>query len=322
MSWKRLISDFAGKITCEAADTNVFDIHGGGIDLVFPHHENEIAQSCCALDAPRMANVWMHNGFLQVEGEKMSKSLGNFVTIRELLEQFHGNVVRLTMLKTHYRQPLDWSAKEARESEREIFEWGNLIYEQAADHSISGEDKTLVDEFVIEALCDDLNTSAAITAIRKLAASAKTDRSQTKKLYATLCWLGFRDLNKPGYFASKLTSYSPYIVKSEGFITAIKYRNLVANNFILDSEKLAANVKEGGVLLSISDDGRVDVDGGNSESAEIEALINARLAARVAKNWAEADSIRDVLSAKGFAIKRDYKDPKTGELRTELEVRR
>src|SRR4051794_18862197 len=85
MSWRRLIADFAGQIRCEPALANVFDIHGGGIDLVFPHHENEIAQTCCALDTPRMANVWMHNGFLQVEGEKMSKSLGNFVTIDELL---------------------------------------------------------------------------------------------------------------------------------------------------------------------------------------------------------------------------------------------
>ena len=84
----------------------MFDIHGGGIDLVFPHHENEIAQSRCAFHTPVMANYWMHNGFLQVEGEKMSKSLGNFVTIHELLEDWPGDVIRLTMLQTHYRQPI------------------------------------------------------------------------------------------------------------------------------------------------------------------------------------------------------------------------
>ena len=88
-----------------------FDIHGGGIDLVFPHHENEIAQTCCAFHADRMANVWMHNGFLQVESEKMSKSLGNFVTISELLADWPGEVLRLNMLKTHYRSPIDWTLK-------------------------------------------------------------------------------------------------------------------------------------------------------------------------------------------------------------------
>ena len=91
----------------------VFDIHGGGIDLVFPHHENEIAQSRCTFRTPAMANVWMHNGFLHVEGEKMSKSLGNFVTIHELLQQSSdprwGEILRLNMLRTHYRQPIDWT---------------------------------------------------------------------------------------------------------------------------------------------------------------------------------------------------------------------
>src|ERR1700712_4735127 len=97
MSWKHLGESF--------------DIHGGGIDLLFPHHENEIAQSRCAFHSPAMANYWMHNGFLQVEGEKMSKSLGNFVTMRELLADWPGEVLRLNMLRTHYRQPIDWTMK-------------------------------------------------------------------------------------------------------------------------------------------------------------------------------------------------------------------
>src|SRR5690349_17116715 len=95
MSWKHL--------------GETFDIHGGGIDLVFPHHENEIAQSRCAFQTPMMANVWMHNGFLQVEGDKMSKSLGNFVTIHELLADWPGEVLRFQMLMTHYRSPVDWT---------------------------------------------------------------------------------------------------------------------------------------------------------------------------------------------------------------------
>ena len=97
-----------------------FDIHGGGIDLVFPHHENEIAQSRCAFHTRVMANFWMHNGFLQVEGEKMSKSLGNFFTIREVLADWQGDVIRLAMLSSHYRQPIDWTVKNLKEAEKAL----------------------------------------------------------------------------------------------------------------------------------------------------------------------------------------------------------
>ena len=106
MSWKHL--------------GETFDIHGGGIDLVFPHHENEIAQSRCAFHTGVMANVWMHNGFLQVEGEKMSKSLGNFVTIREVLTDWPGDVARLAMLSTQYRQPMNWTVKGLQEAEKAL----------------------------------------------------------------------------------------------------------------------------------------------------------------------------------------------------------
>src|SRR5674476_1409999 len=100
-----------------------FDIHGGGIDLVFPHHENEIAQSRCAFHTGVMANYWMHNGFLQVEGEKMSKSLGNFFTIHDLLADWPGEVLRLNMLRTHYRQPIDWTVKGLEESWKTLDDW-------------------------------------------------------------------------------------------------------------------------------------------------------------------------------------------------------
>src|ERR1700759_1432207 len=110
-----------------------FDIHGGGIDLVFPHHENELAQTCCAFHADRMANVWMHNGFLQVESEKMSKSLGNFFTIRELLADWPGEVLRLNMLKTHYRSPLDWTLASVHASALELDGWRELT--KSADAS-------------------------------------------------------------------------------------------------------------------------------------------------------------------------------------------
>ena len=129
MSWKHLVKAFETRLTCDDPDEReTFDIHGGGIDLVFPHHENEIAQSCCAFDMPRMANVWMHNGFLQVEGEKMSKSLGNFFTIRTicLADDWPGEVLRFNMLRTHYRQPIDWTVKGLEESEKTLDRWYEL----------------------------------------------------------------------------------------------------------------------------------------------------------------------------------------------------
>src|SRR5947208_1913024 len=104
-----------------------FDIHGGGIDLVFPHHENEIAQSRCAFHTPVMANVWMHNGFLQVESEKMSKSLGNFFTIRELLLDWPGEVLRFQMMMSHYRQPIDWMAAKSKDAENELWAWTSTL---------------------------------------------------------------------------------------------------------------------------------------------------------------------------------------------------
>jgi cysteinyl-tRNA synthetase len=136
-----------------------FDIHGGGIDLVFPHHENEVAQSCCAFHQPRMANVWMHNGFLQVESEKMSKSLGNFITIRDLLADWPGEVLRLNMLKTHYRSPIDWTLKSLEESAKTLDDW----YRVAADVPAGKPAAS-----VIEALLDDLNTPQMIAALHAL----------------------------------------------------------------------------------------------------------------------------------------------------------
>jgi cysteinyl-tRNA synthetase len=136
-----------------------FDIHGGGIDLVFPHHENEIAQSCCAFGTSRMAQVWMHNGFLQMEGEKMSKSAGNFSTIREVLNDWPSEAVRLNMLKTHYRQPMDWTIAGLKESEKTISQW----QERTEDMPPA---KPYVEFF--DALSDDLNTPQAISVLHKL----------------------------------------------------------------------------------------------------------------------------------------------------------
>ena len=168
MSMATLIEPFGGGLECDDPSRNVFDIHGGGIDLVFPHHENEIAQSCCAFGSSRMANVWVHNGFLQVESEKMSKSLGNFVTIHELLhttkfggQKWSGEGLRLAMLRGHYRQPIDWTAKALEEAEATLDRW----YEAVGDAEPRGDP----DEELLNALNDDLNTPEAIARLHRLA---------------------------------------------------------------------------------------------------------------------------------------------------------
>ena len=175
---------------------DVFDIHGGGLDLIFPHHENEIAQSRCAHGTDVMANVWMHNGFLQVEGRKMSKSEGNFVTIADLLHsdvfggrKWPGDVLRLAMLMTHYRQPIDFSVKRLEEAQGILNRWAdtkNRIVEAFPGLDAGGalpEDSPLF---------DDLNTYPVITGISQLATEAlRGDEAAAKTFLATLDILGF-----------------------------------------------------------------------------------------------------------------------------------
>ncbi|MFN3320240.1 MAG: cysteine--tRNA ligase [Allorhizobium sp.] len=236
------------------AKPHQFDIHGGGLDLIFPHHENEIAQSCCAFDNDLMATVWMHNGFLQVEGRKMSKSEGNFVTINELLatekfggRQWPGEVLRLAMLMTHYREPIDFSVKRLEEAERLLTKW------PAGDAGDVAPDAS-----VLEALADDLNTVAAVQAVHALAQAANADPSKLPLFVASAALLGV---------APK---------KAE-----------------------------------VSDD----------LSAAVQALVDMRLEMLKAKNFAEADRIRDELAAKGIQLK-DGKDKETGERITTWEVKR
>ena len=170
-----------------------FDIHGGGLDLIFPHHENEIAQSRCAHGTHAMANVWMHNGFLQVEGQKMSKSLGNFVTINDLLETgamggraWTGDVLRLAMLMTHYREPIDFSVKRLEEAEAKLADW------QRAARGAELADSDGPDASVVAELADDLNFHRASVALDVIARKANRNEGNARHcLAATLRFLGF-----------------------------------------------------------------------------------------------------------------------------------
>jgi cysteinyl-tRNA synthetase len=209
----------------EATMGETIDIHGGGIDLVFPHHENEIAQSEGAHHGDPLARFWMHNGFLNVEGEKMSKSLGNFVTIHELLEDWPGDVLRFNMLRAHYRQPMDWTLAGMKESWATLERWYDVAEPVTAiKHG----------EALLAALCDDLNTPQAIAELHK---------SSPEELAGGLSLLGFNPM----------------------------------------SERLAS---------------KKAVD-----TVEIARAIEARNAARAAKNFKESDRIRDDLLAQGIQLK-------------------
>jgi cysteinyl-tRNA synthetase len=244
----------------------VFDIHGGGVDLVFPHHENEVAQSRCAHGTAVMANVWMHNGFLQVNGEKMSKSLGNFFTLHQLLatsdfggKPWHGRVMRFAMLSTHYRSPLDWTVERLTQARATLAELADLL----AD--VTAADAPHVD--IINALEDDLNTPSAISIIHGLAKSAKRSNVETAaSLKASLAFLG-----------------------------------------VLDGETRA--------------DLMIGEGAGDIDRVKVRALIEQRLAARRAKDFAAGDRLRDELAAMGVIIK-DSKDPTTGEPVTNWEAKR
>ena len=147
-----------------------FDIHGGGIDLQFPHHENEIAQSCCANPHADFARVWLHNEMLQVEGRKMSKSLGNFFTVRDLLDQgIPGEVIRFVFLMTHYRKPMDWTAEKAREAEATLRRWHALV--------AGADDQGIIDAGIVDLLADDLNTAGALARLHAMARELVEDQS-------------------------------------------------------------------------------------------------------------------------------------------------
>ena len=226
-----------------------FDIHAGGIDLQFPHHENEIAQSEGAHHGAPIANYWMHNGFLQVEGEKMSKSLGNFITIRELLaekkfggEQWHGRVLRLAMLGTHYRQPIDWTVDRLVQTRTTLMEWARLLHnvEPAAE----------LPKAFLDALFDDLNTPAAFAVIYELASAARTNDAAKAQFKKVLNFLGAYDNEKDIDF---LVGQSVDAAQVEDLIAK---RNAArkAKNFA-EADRLRAELTSLGVAIEDSPQG-------------------------------------------------------------------
>jgi cysteinyl-tRNA synthetase len=292
MSMATLLEPFGGGLQCDDPSRNIFDIHGGGIDLVFPHHENEIAQSCTAFHSRRMANVWMHNGFLQVEGEKMSKSLGNFWTIRELLRttkfggrKWSGETLRLAMLRTHYRQPIDWTVKALEEAEATLNRWYDAVGD--VDPSL------VVSDAVLDALNEDLNTPAALSELHRLEHSEDAAFRQNRHREEAEGRRG--DPGEPPQLGSA--------------------RNDGDGSTDLRRPQAAQLLKTSANLLGLLQQTRSERQAGALSEAEIDAaevnnLVAWRSMARATKNWAESDRLRDKLSALGVAIK-DNKDGTT-----------
>ncbi|MGD9537029.1 MAG: cysteine--tRNA ligase [Alphaproteobacteria bacterium] len=241
------------------------DIHGGGVDLVFPHHENEVAQSECA-HGTTFARYWVHNGFLTVNGEKMSKSLGNFITIRDALKLAPGEVIRAFMLGTHYRQPIDWTEDALKQARASL----DRFYTALRNAADAPEEAADVDPEVEAALDDDLNTPLALQALHRLAgdlnkAASAAERARLKgSLLTSGDLLGLLKIDSETWFKG----------------------NIVSGVGTLRSG--AATISGSGVMIP--------------EEAAIERLIEARNAARKRKDFAEADRIRDELKSKGVVL--------------------
>ncbi|VAW18539.1 Cysteinyl-tRNA synthetase [hydrothermal vent metagenome] len=190
----------------------VFDIHGGGIDLSFPHHENELAQSCCANNTDKMAQIWMHNGFLQVEGEKMSKSLGNFFTVDELLnttkfggKKWPGNVLRLAILMTNYREPIDFSRARLEEASAILRRWKSSIVTNGL--RFEDKNKSQIQSLppcskMLAALADDINMAGVMANLHRHAGGKKLHNGE--RLFGSLKLLGLVDFNSMRDFEQSL----------------------------------------------------------------------------------------------------------------------
>jgi cysteinyl-tRNA synthetase len=323
MSMATLLEPFGGGLSCDDPSRNIFDIHGGGIDLVFPHHENEIAQSCCAFHSSRMANFWMHNGFLQVEGEKMSKSLGNFVTIHELLrgwkgEAWSGAAIRYAMLGTHYRQPIDWTLERLTQAKVNIQavagyttprDFGSLLdYEQAWT-----SEKINPSTDLVSALSDDLNTPHALNHINALISKLSSlEPPQRVGLVRDLRFLGiFANANQREWLTGSHTVRGiPKELRVAAWRAFEDYRVGNANR---DIELVASKRK----WLEMNHIELVDTDtivyrDVSRDSVENLAknLVAEREVARKRKDWKESDRLRDELAALGVALE-DNKDGTT-----------
>ena len=215
-----------------------FDIHGGGLDLIFPHHENEIAQSCCNNSSKRFANYWVHNGFVTINKEKMSKSLGNIITISNAVKKYSGQAVRLALLSAHYSQPLDWN-DELLENQKAIIEKWYKLYEKTLNENILD---------ISDSLLDDLNTPGFIAKIHELYNSAVKGDKKSKAQFNNACrLLGLFNINKSEWENFKKLNVQ---ISEEFILKMISERNQAkkSNNFDL-ADKIREELLDKGVTI-------------------------------------------------------------------------
>ena len=248
-----------------------FDIHGGGNDLMFPHHENEIAQSCCAHPEGEFARVWMHNEMLQVEGKKMSKSLGNFFTVHDLLEKgYPGEVIRFVFLSTHYRKPMDWTEAKAREAELTLRKWRALTENV---EPISNDHSRLVD-----ALANDLNTPAAISLLHEQFASVRNNTLPAGKFLWAAQLLGILTPELGGWFETPSEiqsvtgprSLAMYFDKAQEI--ANRWNKLRQSKDYEAADALKSRAAEAGISLAAGVDGPRATIADDADPAKLEAL--------------------------------------------------
>ncbi|MCC5965716.1 MAG: cysteine--tRNA ligase [Natronohydrobacter sp.] len=259
-----------------------FDIHGGGIDLQFPHHENEIAQSCCAHPEADFANFWLHNEMVQVEGKKMSKSLGNFFTVRDLLDQgWPGEVIRFVMLSTHYRKPMDWTEEKAREASEKLRSYARVLLTSHLSFTESNfalyrkHEAYKPDSSVVAALSDDLNSHLAITHVDALVKRAKAgDTLATNSLLGSLMLLGFfEDLASIARFGGpEATLMDEYPFEELASRLSLLRKGAMQNKDFTAVDDLKRALLEAGVEVRMS---KTDVSlspGPNFDPAKLEEL--------------------------------------------------
>ncbi len=235
-------------IECSVMSTKylgeTFDIHGGGADLKFPHHENEIAQSCCAFPGSEFAKYWMHNGFLSVEGEKMSKSLGNFITVRDLLDKgVNGEVIRYALLSSHYSSPLDWNEKIIYDSKLTMDKFYK-IYENKENIGDKNSGK------IMEFIADDLNTAMVFAYLNEKAGEYNSSKSPkaSEELVSCLKQLGFLQQSADEYFGRKSGAD-----EVDQFIQA-RLSARAAKNWA-ESDRIRDDLKAKGIILEDKPDG-------------------------------------------------------------------
>ncbi|AXI54644.1 cysteine--tRNA ligase [Sulfitobacter sp. JL08] len=253
-----------------------FDIHGGGNDLMFPHHENEVAQSCCAHPKGDFARIWMHNEMLLVEGKKMSKSLGNFFTVRDLLDQgVPGEVIRFVFLSTHYGKPIDWTQKKADEAEKTLLTWKHIV-DQERDLVTREFTANTPPKEIVEALADDLNTSLALTRTGQLAKQAKASGgAKCVELAEALHFLGFehdKDWSVSYGYSLEKTLGQPVNLEDYETVLFNEWKTAKKSKDFSKVDELKAMLVAAGVEIRMNQDGVTLEFSKDFDPSKLEAL--------------------------------------------------